>query len=71
MSAKNDPKMISRRIAEKLYVDGMKPQFTGPIDDAPENLLQDEKSYTTYSFSRLEVLATQVRVIHGIESRVR
>ena len=46
MSAKNDPKMISRRIVEKLYVEGVKRQFLGQYGGAPEKLLQDEKSYT-------------------------
>ena len=59
--------MIRRRIAEMLSVQGMKPQFTGPIDDVPEEPLKHEKSYTTYSFSHVWLRARQVRVRHGCQ----
>ena len=58
LSAKSAPKMISRRIVEKLYVDGMKTQLTGACGDAPEKQLQGQKVYTTYRFCGFRVPAT-------------
>ena len=50
MSAKNDPKMISRRIPEMLGLPGVKRYLTGVCGGAPEDPLKHEKAILRIAF---------------------